>query len=77
MGDQCPICKRPIEAPSDYCTLHNAAFKNIEHAYPEWSKAYDEKLTMKEFFDKIAALPETGKWAKEVIQHLRARDTVS
>jgi hypothetical protein len=73
MGDQCPICKRPLEAPSDYCAKHTVALRNIESAYPAWNKAYDGKLTQKDFFDKIAALPETGRWAKEVIQHLRTR----
>jgi len=77
MGDQCPICKRPPDAPSDLCSLHTAAFKNLENAYPAWNKAYDEKLSRKEFFDKVAALPETGRSAKEVIEHLRTKGVVT
>jgi len=77
MADQCRICRRPPKAPSEYCTLHTSALENVENAYSSWSKAYDGKLTKKEFLDRIASLPDTGRWAKEVVQHLRTRDVVT
>lgn len=77
MADQCPLCNRPREPPSEFCNLHDTAFRNLESAYSSWNKAYDGKLTKEEYFTKITALPETGRSVKEVIQRLRGIGVVT
>jgi hypothetical protein len=50
--------------------------RNLESAYQAWSKGYDGKLSRKEYFAKVATLPETGQSVKEVIRHARAKGAV-
>ena len=71
MAEQCPLCERPKEPSSKFCSLHNTALRNLENAFSSWNKAYDGKITKKECLDKIESLPETGQSVKEVIQHIR------
>jgi hypothetical protein len=77
MVDQCPLCERPREPPSEFCNLHNVALRNLESAYSSWNKAFDGKLAKDEYFAKISALPETGPSVKEVIHHLRKKGAIS
>ncbi len=73
MADHCPLCERPKQSPSEYCTLHSNAHTNLENAYPAWSKAYDGNLTKEEYFTKVEKLGESGHAVKAVIRHLRGK----
>jgi hypothetical protein len=73
MAAKCPLCERHPEPHSDLCYLHDLAAKNIENAYSAWNKAYDGKLDKGDYYARIAPLPETGRFAKEVIHYLRSK----
>ncbi len=73
MADQCPLCERPRESPSEFCSLHNAAMRNLESAFSSWNKAYEGRISKEECFDKIKVLPETGQSVKDVIYCIRGK----
>jgi hypothetical protein len=73
MVDRCPLCERPREPSSEFCSLHDAALGSLENAYPAWNKGYDGKLGREEYFARAAALLETGQSVKEVIRHISAK----
>jgi len=77
MAEQCPLCERPKESSSGFCSLHNTAFRNLENAFSLWNKAYDGKISKEECVDKIETLPETGQSVKEVIRHIRGKGAVT
>ena len=77
MADQCPLCERPRDSPSEFCSLHDAALRNLESAYPAWNKGYDGKLSREEYFAKVATLPETGRSVKEVIRHIQTKGAIT
>lgn len=77
MADRCSLCERPRDSPSEFCSLHDAALRNLESGYPAWNKGYDGKLSREEYFAKVATLPETGRSVKEVIQHIHAKGAVT
>ena len=77
MADRCPLCNRPVDSPSKFCDLHDAAFRNLESAYPVWNKGYDGRLTREDYITRVLSLPETGRVVKEVIQQLRTKGTVA
>lgn len=65
----CPICKRVASSSSNYCEAHGAAESNLITAYKAWVQAFED-ISMKEFLQKVADLPETGNKAKEMARHL-------
>ncbi len=73
MADHCPLCERPRQPPTEFCTLHSAAHSNLENAYAAWIKAYAGNLTKEEYFTKLEKLGESGHAVKAVIQHLREK----
>ncbi len=73
MAEQCPLCERPKESSSEFCSLHNTALRNLENAFSSWNKAYDGKISREECLDKIGTLLETGQSVKEVIHHIRGK----
>jgi hypothetical protein len=73
MAARCPLCIRQPESPSELCYLHELAAKNIEKAYSAWNKAYDGKLDKEDYYARIVLLPETGRFAEEVIHYLRSK----
>jgi len=77
MPDRCSICERPRDRSSEFCSVHDAALRNLESAYLAWSKGYDGKLSKDEYFAKVATLPETGRSVKDLIRHTRAKGAVS
>lgn len=77
MADPCPLCERPKEPASEFCTLHSIALRNLQGAYSSWNKAYDGKLTLEQYYTKVSALPETGGAVREAIEYLRGRGAVT
>jgi len=77
MADRCSLCERPRGSSSEFCGLHDAAWRNLESGYPAWNKGYDGKLSREEYFAKVVILPETGRSVKEVIQHFQAKGAVT
>jgi hypothetical protein len=73
MPDRCLICERLRALSSEFCSVHDAALRNLEAVYPTWNKGYDGKLSREEYFAKVATLPETGRSVKQVIQHIFAK----
>jgi len=73
MPDQCPLCDRRKEPPSDFCTFHGAALKNLEEAYAIWTKAFDGQLTKEEYYAKVLARSETGRAIRDLINYIRAQ----
>jgi len=63
---KCRICDR--EAVSKYCEFHEEAYKSIVEKYGSWKQALE--ISWKEYLREIAKNPYTGKWAKEVAEHL-------
>lgn len=67
MVDQCSLCEKPRETPSEYCSLHEAALTNLEAQYAKWLKAFGEDLPKDEYFSKLLSLDETGDAVKRLI----------
>lgn len=72
MPDHCPLCENLKQTESEFCSLHNAAQKGLEEAYPAWKKAYGN-LTRAEYLRRLEALNETGATVKDVIRYLRGK----
>lgn len=65
MSKKCVICFNEIEENEDFCDLHKLAYLNIIKAYNEWKKAY-EKISFKDFLEKVIEAKESGEAVKEV-----------
>ena len=74
MSDQCPLCARRKEAPSDLCAFHSAAFRNLEMAYSAWTKAYGSLLTRDVYYSRLLERAETGQAIKDLINHIRSNE---
>jgi hypothetical protein len=70
MSQVCLVCQRSSKNGTEFCSLHNIAFMNLEYAYSFWSKAFGS-LSRDEYYSRLEHLPETGEAVKKVIQHLR------
>jgi predicted amidophosphoribosyltransferase len=71
MPDRCPLCERRIETFREFCSLHQAALKNLEDGYATWSKGYGPSLTKELYYTKLESLSETGQAVKDVIKLLK------
>jgi hypothetical protein len=67
MVDQCFVCEKPRELHSEYCSLHEAALKNLEAQYANWLRALGGVLSKDEYFSKLLSLGETGDSVKRLI----------
>jgi hypothetical protein len=72
MPDHCALCERLKETESEFCSLHNAAERGLDSAYPAWKKACGN-LTRAEYFVRLERLNETGSAVKDLIRHLREK----
>jgi hypothetical protein len=63
---KCKVCKRETE--SNFCELHDKAYRNIIKEYDVWKKTSD--VSWKEYLSEIANNSYTGLWAKEVTEYL-------
>ena len=63
---QCEICGR--ETTSNFCELHEMAYKNLHERYEDWKKALG--ITWMEYIKEVLKNPNTGVWAKEVAQRI-------
>jgi hypothetical protein len=64
---RCEICGKKTVC-NRYCDAHSEAYKNIAKMYAAWEKALE--VSWKEYLSEIAKNQSTGKWAKEVAEHL-------
>jgi hypothetical protein len=64
MEDDCSLCHRRRMEGSEYCPLHQRAFKNLEEKYVSWEKALG--IDWIEFLGRVSVMKETGGWAREV-----------
>ena len=63
--NECKICfRKPVE--KGYCEYHIEAFNNLNEAYVDWKKAYNDKLEFKDYLKKIVMNKFTGDWVREV-----------
>jgi hypothetical protein len=69
--DQCSLCTRPRESPSEFCSLHDAALRNLDAEYASWRKAFGGSLRKDEYFAKLLSLSETGGAVKKLIEHIQ------
>jgi len=67
---KCKICSR--EAVSEYCELHEKAWKNIVEKYEAWKRALD--ISWKQYLNEIVNNPLTGAWAREVAEELLKKE---
>lgn len=74
MPGQCPICERRIETQHNFCSVHQAAVKNIEDGYATWLKGYGPSLTRELYLAKLESLPETGQAVKDAIRIIKRRE---
>ena len=63
---KCEICKK--EAKSRYCDHHQKAYENVVENFGSWRKALE--ISWEDYLKEIIKNPLTGKWAKEVAEHL-------
>lgn len=68
--NKCVICKRETYKESNYkmCKYHYEAYLNIVKAYPEWEHRLN--ITKYKYLILIDKNPYSGKWVKEVAEHL-------
>ena len=69
MDKKCLLCDRSI-TESKLCEIHLIAYHNLNDSNKKWLKAFNGKLTMEEFLEKIVKLQDTGNVVKEVAMHL-------
>ncbi len=69
MDKTCILCDRPI-IESKLCEIHLTAYNNLNNRNKKWLKAFNGKLTMEEFLEKIVKLQDTGNAVKEMAMHL-------
>ena len=65
---KCKVCSRETESKSDFCELHEKAYRNILQKFEVWKKALN--IEWKEYLKEIAENPLTGAWANEVAESL-------
>jgi hypothetical protein len=71
MVDECPICQRPKDQDSQFCSLHSEASKNLERQYEKWRMAFGEEIGRNEYFRQLLPLEETGQGVRRVIEYLQ------
>jgi len=64
---KCAICNKE-GGETSYCELHTKAYESIIKKYDLWKKALG--ISWKEYLSEIVKNSLTGKWAKEVAEHL-------
>jgi len=72
---KCVICNRVREDSSKmpFCSLHNAAYRNLVAKYGDWKIAYHD-LSPKEFLEKLMDNEYSGKWVKEVVREILSHE---
>ena len=51
-----------------YCRYHEQALEQLRGHYEAWVRAYSGKVEWGEYLARLLKMPETGAWAKEVIE---------
>lgn len=64
---KCEICRKETVC-NGYCDAHSEAYRNVAKKYATWKEAVG--ISWKEYLSEIAKNQSTGKWAKEVAEHL-------
>ncbi len=70
MAEECALCERSTDLDSEFCDIHTSARLNLDQAYAAWNVGLGGKITFKDFLERIMHLNDTGKFAREVAQHL-------
>jgi len=67
-GLRCLICGEPVEEDAELrlCPIHSRALANLKEAFKVWRKAYEERISIREYLEEIVNLPETGEASREL-----------
>lgn len=75
------ICHRPFseESKLQLCQRHENALQNLDKTYSGWIKAYGKQYNKKKYYLTLITNEElkTGKWVREVINHLMEEEVSS
>ncbi len=71
MEDRCKLCSQRREEGSEYCPYHGRAYAKLSDAFGRWRRALS--IEWDEFLRKVSENPETGEWAREVVEDLLRR----
>lgn len=77
MAERCPLCERDKEPSKQFCSLHHSAFANLEDAYGKWLRAFGDRLTKDQYYDRLERMEETGQAVRDVIRGLRGKRALS
>lgn len=69
MPVKCALCQKPCET-SEFCSFHAEIDERVNQSFKVWFEAYDGKLTLTQYLEKILTLSETGEEVKRVASHL-------
>lgn len=67
---RCVVCDR--KTSGEYCSLHEAAYKNVVQTYEKWKSSKD--IGWKEYLRSVKENPNSGSWVIEVCGHLLSRE---
>jgi hypothetical protein len=63
---KCVICNR--QATEQFCTFHHEAYSKIVQKFDDWNQATG--ASWKQYLKEVVENAYTGRWAKEVAEHL-------
>ena len=67
---QCTTCYRKTD--TEYCALHDGAYKNVIQAYTKWN--FSKTIGWTDYLKKIIDNRNSGQWAIEVCRHLLSQE---
>lgn len=72
---QCDICGRAADDSIGYCAYHKVAHDKVKEAFKVWEIALE--ITWDDYLTRIFEEDGTGRWAKEVVEHLMQQNDSS
>ncbi len=68
---KCTMCSRQAVSRG-YCSLHEAAYRNLTDKFEQWKKAMG--IPWRDYLKKVAENPLTGAKAREVAEALLSEE---
>ncbi|TXT56729.1 MAG: hypothetical protein BAJATHORv1_20322 [Candidatus Thorarchaeota archaeon] len=65
---ECIVCGKETEEEKKYCKYHGEAHSKLYETYERWREA--RPISWKEYLDEVYERDETGKWVREIIDHI-------
>ena len=71
----CSVCGREVVEDSEFCVYHRHALDNLRATFDDWKRAL--VIDWKEYLNRMHKLDETGRWVREIAEHLMLQGSSS